>query len=241
MIMEITRNALIPPLYFYYTHSNPPKNSIYKYYWNGKKLINPELILDLPSQPGPYHQGGKLLTTTNKDNQASLYAVIGDLTSPNTMLQNNKYGKKANNTSIVLRTDITSAIDYYENYDNHNYSKNTVVTSDGNKSLNQHRNHSNNHNFSILAYGIRNSFGLAVDPVTGNLWDTENGEDYYDEINLVKPGFNSGWMQVMGPMHRNLNKTQKFSKVNPKHTYNAKARTDDAGNTILISLIKLNE
>ena len=42
------------------------------------------------------------------------------------------------------------------------------------------------------AYGIRNSFGMDFDPVTGKLWDTENGPDYGDEINLVEPGFNSG-------------------------------------------------
>jgi len=48
------------------------------------------------------------------------------------------------------------------------------------------------------AMGIRNSFGLAIDPVTGYLWDTENGPDYGDEINLVFPGFNSGWKKVMG-------------------------------------------
>ena len=41
------------------------------------------------------------------------------------------------------------------------------------------------------AYGIRNSFGLDFDPLTGNLLDTENSPDYGDEINLVKPGFNS--------------------------------------------------
>ncbi|MGI0026774.1 MAG: PQQ-dependent sugar dehydrogenase [Nitrosopumilaceae archaeon] len=49
------------------------------------------------------------------------------------------------------------------------------------------------------AIGIRNSFGLTVDPVTGNLWDTENGPDYGDEINLVPPNFNSGWAVLMGP------------------------------------------
>jgi glucose/arabinose dehydrogenase len=38
------------------------------------------------------------------------------------------------------------------------------------------------------AYGIRNSFGIDFDPVTGNLWDTENGPSWGDEINLVKPG-----------------------------------------------------
>lgn len=50
-----------------------------------------------------------------------------------------------------------------------------------------------------FAYGIRNSFGMTVDQETGNLWISENGEDAYDEINLVQPGFNSGWIQVMGP------------------------------------------
>jgi glucose/arabinose dehydrogenase len=48
------------------------------------------------------------------------------------------------------------------------------------------------------AYGIRNSFGIDFDPLTGKLWDTENGPDYGDEINLVDPGFNSGWMRVQG-------------------------------------------
>ena len=54
----------------------------------------------------------------------------------------------------------------------------------------------------LFAMGIRNSFGLAVDPVTGYLWDTENGIDKFDEINLVKPGFNSGWISIMGPSYR---------------------------------------
>ena len=54
------------------------------------------------------------------------------------------------------------------------------------------------------AMGIRNSFGLAVDPITGHIWDTENGPDYGDEINIVPPNFNSGWDVLMGP----ANKTQ---------------------------------
>ena len=49
-----------------------------------------------------------------------------------------------------------------------------------------------------FAYGIRNSFGLDFDPVTGKLWDTENGPCYGDEINLVEPGFNSGWQEAVG-------------------------------------------
>jgi len=54
----------------------------------------------------------------------------------------------------------------------------------------------------LFAMGIRNSFGLAVDPVTGYLWGTENSDNKFDEINLVKPRFNSGWNSVMGPADR---------------------------------------
>ncbi len=54
----------------------------------------------------------------------------------------------------------------------------------------------------IFAYGIRNSFGMAFDPLSGNLWDQENGEDAFDELNLVEPGFNSGWIQIQGPKSR---------------------------------------
>jgi aldose sugar dehydrogenase len=54
----------------------------------------------------------------------------------------------------------------------------------------------------VFAYGIRNSFGLTIDPFTGNVWDTENADDSFDEVNLVRPGFNSGWIQTMGPLSR---------------------------------------
>jgi glucose/arabinose dehydrogenase len=54
----------------------------------------------------------------------------------------------------------------------------------------------------IFAYGIRNSFGMAFDPVSGHLWEQENGEDAFDELNLVDPGMNSGWIQVAGPLDR---------------------------------------
>ena len=59
-------------------------------------------------------------------------------------------------------------------------------------------------NVELYAMGIRNSFGLAVDPITGYLWDTENGPDVYDEINLVEPKFNSGWIEIQGPSNGKL-------------------------------------
>ncbi len=54
----------------------------------------------------------------------------------------------------------------------------------------------------LFAYGIRNSFGMAFDPVSGALWEQENGDDSFDEINRVDPGMNGGWIQVMGPLSR---------------------------------------
>src|SRR5262245_61759712 len=54
----------------------------------------------------------------------------------------------------------------------------------------------------IFSYGRRNSFGLAIDPVTGALWESENGDDAFDEINRIAPGSNGGWTQIMGPASR---------------------------------------
>lgn len=54
----------------------------------------------------------------------------------------------------------------------------------------------------IFAYGIRNSFGMDVDPVSGDLWTQENSDDAFDEINRVEPGMNGGWIQIMGPADR---------------------------------------
>ncbi len=55
-----------------------------------------------------------------------------------------------------------------------------------------------------FALGIRNGFGLDIDPLTNNVWDTENGPANFDEINLVFPGFNSGWIKIVGPLEENI-------------------------------------
>jgi aldose sugar dehydrogenase len=64
-----------------------------------------------------------------------------------------------------------------------------------------------------FAYGIRNSFGIDFDPLTGYLWDTENGPDYGDEINLVEPGFNSGALKIFGKSESNSNSNYEFDNV----------------------------
>jgi glucose/arabinose dehydrogenase len=54
----------------------------------------------------------------------------------------------------------------------------------------------------IFAYGLRNTFGIAFDPVSGSLWDQQNTDDAFDELNLVERGMNGGWIQIMGPVER---------------------------------------
>ena len=176
-------------VYIYFTElkkNGEIKNVIYRYDWNGNSLINPKLILELPSSAGIYHNGGKMIIGP-RDHQ--LYVAVGDLNSPNTMMQNYKYGKKSSYSSVILRINPISGL-----------------PSAGNPFLSDNKSGNTTDIAGIAysyAYGIRNSFGMAFDPVTGLLWDTENGENSYDEINLVKPGFNSGWDKVMGPISRN--------------------------------------
>jgi glucose/arabinose dehydrogenase len=54
----------------------------------------------------------------------------------------------------------------------------------------------------IFSYGHRNSFGMAFDPIGGNLWETENADDAFSELNRIIPGMNGGWIQVAGPLSR---------------------------------------
>jgi glucose/arabinose dehydrogenase len=48
----------------------------------------------------------------------------------------------------------------------------------------------------IYALGIRNAIGLVIHPETGELWETENGPQGGDEVNIIRPGANYGWPLV---------------------------------------------
>jgi aldose sugar dehydrogenase len=61
----------------------------------------------------------------------------------------------------------------------------------------------------LFAYGLRNTFGIAVDPVSGALWDQQNADDAFDELNRVERGMNGGWIQIMGPVER----IQQFKQI----------------------------
>ena len=156
----------------------PIANRLYRYELVDEKLVNPKLLLDLPYLPGPAHNGGVI--TIGPDN--NVYVSVGELTPTNYaegnykfLSQNYEDGEAADGRGGVLR-----------------------VTQDG-QLVDGKGILGDEHPLNMYyAYGIRNSFGLDFDPVTGNLWDTENGPSWGDELNLVEPGFNSGWAKVLG-------------------------------------------
>ena len=176
-------------VFLYYTESNgkdgsdesenggiePLGNRLYRYELVNGKLVNPKLLVDLPVNPGPRHTGGEV--AVGPDN--NVYVTMGDLDSTfkkqfETMSQNYQNSTTIDGRSGILRVS----------------PEGKPV---GNGVL------GNNFPLNLyFAYGIRNSFGLDWDPVTGELWDTENGPHYGDEINLVQAGFNSGWVKVQG-------------------------------------------
>src|SRR5215208_6256981 len=157
--------------------SEPVGNRLYRYEWVNNQLVNPILLLDLPATPGPRHNGG--VVRIGPDN--NVYLVIGDVDGHRTEAQNQQSGGEPDGTSGILRiTQDGRPVG--------------GIDGDGSSSI-----LGNTYPLNLYyAYGIRKSFGFDFDPVTGNIWDTENGPGYGDEINLVEPGFNSGWLEITG-------------------------------------------
>ena len=50
----------------------------------------------------------------------------------------------------------------------------------------------------VYAIGLRNVFGLAFHPSTGQLYATDNGPGGFDEVNKIEAGENYGWPGHMG-------------------------------------------
>lgn len=165
--------------------NNELGNRVYKYTWDGQSLSNPAIILDLPAGPGTNHQGGKV--KIGPDNQ--LYAIVGELQREG-QLQNINDGPNPDDSGVIFR----------------------VNPIDGSPSVNNPFIDVDDSDRTPLAkyyaYGIRNSFGFDFDPITAKMWDAENGQDFYDEINLVEAGFNSGWKLVMGPISKSVGVTE---------------------------------
>lgn len=157
----------------------PLGNRLYRYELVNDKLVNPKLLLDLPVTERAVHNGGVI--SVGPDNNIYLLAGSGaedDKDNPessDTKASNIGQGLDPNGRGGILR-----------------------ITQDG-KMVGGKGILGDEHPLDMYyAYGIRNGFGMDFDPVSRNLWDTENGPRSGDEINLIEPGFNGGWKQVNG-------------------------------------------
>tara|TARA_B100001013_G_C24602869_1_gene439688 strand:+ start:129 stop:1355 length:1227 start_codon:yes stop_codon:yes gene_type:complete len=173
----------------------PKENNIYRFLWNGEELIEKKLVNSLPSR-NCCHQGGYMVTSQDGE----VFATIGDLENVRKgtpgKLQNMANGE-IDDTGIILRVG---------------YDENEISPMKSDDPLSHY-----------YAIGIRNSFGLAFDPITGNLWDTENGQFCCDEINLVPPKFNSGWALAQGFVNdetiESIPEIGEFRYSNPEFTW----------------------
>jgi aldose sugar dehydrogenase len=181
--IAISKNeSKYPYVFLYYTESEtadrenvdkgnaPLGNRLYRYDLVNDRLVNPKLLLDLPATPGPSHNGGAIRVGPD----GNVYLTVGDVKGERTHAQNARGPAEADGRSGILR-----------------------VTQDGQPVGEGILGDEHPLNF-YYAYGIRNSFGMDFDPLTGNLWDTENGPDHGDELNLALAGFNSGWKVIQG-------------------------------------------
>jgi len=179
----ISNNKTYVFLYFvtkHNTHTEPiltketMANRLYRYELVNNTLVNPKLLLDLPANYN--HNGGPILISPDKQ---SVYLSVGDVENRTFQViankaLNNKTGTEPDGTGGILHVTLDGKpVD--ESVLGNTYPLNLYY-----------------------AYGIRENFGMDFDPVTGKLWDTENGANWGDEINLVEPGFNGGWNKVQG-------------------------------------------
>ena len=153
---------------------------LYRYELIDNKLVNPKLLLQIPDKTRNIfhenHHGGEVLI--GPDN--NVFVAIGDIDGFDHPDSRTKAQNYQNGTDPDGRAGIIA------------------ITQDGNVVDGKGILGNEDALDKYYAYGIRNSFGMDFDPVTGNLWDTENGPNYGDEINLLGPGSNSGWSKVQG-------------------------------------------
>lgn len=228
--IAVSKNGPHVNVFLYFTEINgkdgddrngklPEGNRLYRYELIDNQLVNPVLLLDLPAEPGPRHNGGAI--EIGPDN--NIYISVGDVDGSfkpfytATKTQNSEAGIDADGRSGILR-----------------------VTQDG-EPVGQGILGDTMPLRLYYAYGIRNSFGLAFDPITGMLWDTENGPQEGDEINLVYPGFNSGWHKVYG-----FSSSPRNFDVNEMVTFDDRGKYSEpklswGGSTGLTSIIFLDK
>jgi uncharacterized repeat protein (TIGR01451 family) len=176
-------------------------NRVDRYIWNGSTLTFDRNLIKLRSYQADAnqplrgnHNGGVLRFGPD----GKLYILMGD-NGRRGFLQNNQLGpvpddqyggpEPDNNhlTGFILRLNDDGSTPA----DNPFFNATTPLTGEAAANIKK-----------LFAYGVRNGFGMGFDPLSGNLWDQENGDDAFDEMNRVTAGSNNGWIEMMGPSSR---------------------------------------
>ena len=168
-------------LYVYYSASNPRRSVVSRFTmvragYGGAADPQSELVLLEVEQPYPNHNGGQLAFGPD----GYLYIGLGDGGSGG-----DPQGNGQNVTTLlgsILRIDVSNASPaepYRVPEDNPFWDDETARG-------------------EIWAYGFRNPWRFSFDPVTGDLWTGDVGQNRFEEIDLVVRGGNYGWNVLEG-------------------------------------------
>lgn len=162
-------------VYVYYNHrfNNDERMRVVRYVESGNVGTNPTVILDIDvaNSIAGNHVGGNMRMRANDPDK--LYIAIGELGIPsNAQLLTNPYGK-----ILRIATDGSIPTDnpFYDN----------GIPTSGNDDR-------------IWSYGHRNPFDLCVSPVNDSIYSSENGQNTWDEANMISRGNNYGWSTCEG-------------------------------------------
>jgi glucose/arabinose dehydrogenase len=169
-------------------------NRVDRFHWDGMKLSWDRNLVKLRSNTLDTDTSGRIRGNHDAGplvfgKDGKLFLIIGDQ-NQRTQLQNLPAlaaPSDINFTGVVLRLNDDGSTPH----DNPFYATGAALGGEAGENIQM-----------IWTYGVRNSFGLAIHPVTGDLWQTENGDDSWDEVNIFPAGANSGWIQLIGPPER---------------------------------------
>ena len=135
--------------------------------FEGDRLTGLQEVFLAATKGAPGHFGSRLAF----DKNGFLFITVGDRMVPSTGdLQAHPAQSTANHQGKIIRLHDDGRVP----------SDNPMVGKEGAKP-------------EIWSYGHRNPQGIAVDPVSGDLWATEHGPQGGDELNVIGPGLNYGW------------------------------------------------